>query len=86
MPQLPDFEDAAGSTLEQLQQSGTVTVVYHGMAFLDSAQNDDYSTRALNAAAVVASDAGTGPTSSSTTCSTPTSPTSGPAAGSPTTS
>jgi protein-disulfide isomerase len=58
-PNCKAFEDAAGSTLEELQQAGTVTIVYHGMAFLDSSQNDDYSTRALNAAAVVASDAGT---------------------------
>jgi len=33
-------------------------VEYHGMAFLDSDRNDDYSTRALNAAAVVASTTG----------------------------
>ncbi|SDN48685.1 Protein-disulfide isomerase [Klenkia soli] len=57
-PNCKDFEDAAGSTLEQLAEAGTVQIVYHGMAFLDSSQNDDYSTRALNAAAVVASSAG----------------------------
>ena len=58
-PNCKAFEDAAGSTLEDLVTAGTVRVVYHGMAFLDSSQNDDYSTRALNAAAVVASTAGT---------------------------
>lgn len=57
-PNCRDFEDRAGSTLEQLATAGTVKIVYHGMAFLDSSRNDDYSTRALNAAAVVASSAG----------------------------
>ncbi|SCX37704.1 Protein-disulfide isomerase [Klenkia marina] len=57
-PVCKQFEDAAGPTLEQLATAGTVKIVHHGMAFLDSAQNDDYSTRALNAAAVVASTAG----------------------------
>ncbi|CAB4898074.1 MAG: thioredoxin domain-containing protein [Actinobacteria bacterium] len=58
-PNCRDFEDAAGSTLEDLVTAGTVRIVYHGMAFLDSSRNDDYSTRALNAAAVVASTSGT---------------------------
>ncbi|MEI4270506.1 thioredoxin domain-containing protein [Klenkia sp. LSe6-5] len=57
-PVCKQFEDAAGATLEDYVAAGTVRVVYHGMAFLDSARNDDYSTRALNAAAVVASGAG----------------------------
>jgi protein-disulfide isomerase len=39
--------------------AGTAQVRYHGMAFLDTDANDDYSTRALNAAAVVADTAGT---------------------------
>ncbi|MPQ98425.1 thioredoxin domain-containing protein [Modestobacter sp. I12A-02628] len=58
-PNCKAFEDAAGSTLEQLVAAGTVRVEYHGMAFLDTSGNDRYSTRALNAAAVVASTAGT---------------------------
>jgi len=57
-PNCRDFEAAAGSTLEDLVDAGTVRVEYHGMAFLDSDRNDDYSTRALNAAAVVASTTG----------------------------
>ena len=53
------LEDDAGSTLDDLVAAGTAQVRYHGMAFLDTAENDDYSTRALNAAAVVATVAGT---------------------------
>ncbi len=58
-PNCKAFEDAVGSTLEDLVSAGTVRVVHHGMAFLDTSRNDDYSTRALNAAAVVASTSGT---------------------------
>jgi protein-disulfide isomerase len=52
-PNCKAFEDASGRTLAQLVAAGTVQVHYHGMAFLDTSANDDYSTRALNAAAVV---------------------------------
>jgi protein-disulfide isomerase len=59
-PNCKALEDRTGSTLEGLVTAGTVQVHYHGMAFLNTEKNDDYSTRALNAAAVVASEAGTG--------------------------
>jgi protein-disulfide isomerase len=52
------FEEAAGPTLAQLVGDGTVQVHYHGMAFLDTSANDDYSTRALPAAAAVVDTAG----------------------------
>jgi len=52
-PNCKAFEDASGETLTQLVTDGTVQVHYHGMAFLDTSANDDYSTRALNAAAAV---------------------------------
>jgi protein-disulfide isomerase len=52
------FESSTGSTLDQLVADGTVQVRYHGMAFLDTSANDHYSTRALDAAAVVLAHAG----------------------------
>ena len=52
-PNCKAFEDATGSTLAELVADGTVQARYHGMAFLDTSANDQYSTRALNAAAVV---------------------------------
>jgi len=58
-PNCKNLEDNSGDTIDQLVAAGTVKVDYHGMAFLDTDENDDYSTRALNAAAVVASEAGT---------------------------
>jgi len=58
-PNCKSLEDRAGSTVDGLVADGTVQVRYHGMAFLDTDENDDYSTRALNAAAVVADEAGT---------------------------
>jgi len=58
-PNCKALEDAAGSTIDGLVAAGTVQVHYHGMAFLNTDDNDDYSTRALNAAAVVADEAGT---------------------------
>ena len=58
-PNCKALEDAAGSTIDGLVADGSAQVHYHGMAFLDTKANDDYSTRALNAAAVVASTAGT---------------------------
>ena len=76
MPELQGVRGRrAGSTLAQLVAAGTVQAHYHGMAFLDTTANDQYSTRALNAAAVVVDAAGPRRASrSSTTCSTPTSP------------
>src|SRR4029453_17107599 len=47
-----------GSTLAQLVADGTVQARFHGMAFLDTSANNDYSTRALNAAAPVLDAAG----------------------------
>jgi len=58
-PNCKALEDSTGSTIDDLVAAGTVQVHYHGMAFLDTDENDDYSTRALNAAAVVAATAGT---------------------------
>jgi protein-disulfide isomerase len=57
-PNCMAFEEAAGSTLAQLVAAGTVQAHYHGMAFLDTRANEAYSTRALNAAAVVLATAG----------------------------
>lgn len=47
------FEQQTGSTLKQLVAQGKAVLHYHPMAFLDSSANDNFSTRALNAAAVV---------------------------------
>jgi protein-disulfide isomerase len=58
-PNCKALEESLGSTLDDLVAAGTVRVAHHGMAFLDTAANDGYSTRALNAAAVVADAAGT---------------------------
>jgi protein-disulfide isomerase len=52
-PNCKAFEDESGRSLAQLVADGTVQARYHGMAFLDTSANDQYSTRALNAAAVV---------------------------------
>ncbi len=57
-PNCKAFEAESGSTLAQLIAAGTVQAHYHGMAFLDTSANDEYSTRALNAAAVVLATAG----------------------------
>ncbi|MCZ2830501.1 thioredoxin domain-containing protein [Modestobacter sp. VKM Ac-2986] len=53
-PACAQLEQTSGDTLASLVDVGTVQVRYHGMAFLDQASTTDYSTRALNAAAVVA--------------------------------
>jgi len=58
-PNCKAFEAESGSTLAKLVADGTVRARYHGMAFLDSSANDQYSTRALNAAAVVLDAGGT---------------------------
>ena len=57
-PNCEAFEAETGSTLAGLVAAGTVQAHYHGMAFLDTSANDQYSTRALNAAAVVLATAG----------------------------
>ncbi|MCW2575656.1 MAG: oxidoreductase [Modestobacter sp.] len=57
-PNCKALEDSTGSTINGLVTAGTVQVHYHGMAFLNTAQNGQYSTRALNAAAVVTNAAG----------------------------
>jgi protein-disulfide isomerase len=57
-PHCKDFESESGATLAALVADGTVQARYHGMAILDTPANDQYSTRALDAAAVVVDDAG----------------------------
>jgi protein-disulfide isomerase len=57
-PNCKALEAQSGSTLAQLVGDGTVQARYHGMAFLDTSANHQYSTRALNAAAVVLATAG----------------------------
>lgn len=57
-PACRQFEESAGATLTSLVDDGTVQLRYRPMAFLDQASTDDYSTRALNAAAVVGEAAG----------------------------
>lgn len=52
------FEAETGSTIARLVEEGTVRVRYRPIAILDRLSTDDYSTRALNAAAVVADAAG----------------------------
>jgi protein-disulfide isomerase len=59
-PNCKALEDSTGSTIDELVAAGTAQVHYHGMAFLDTEANGRYSTRALNAAAVVTDAAGTG--------------------------
>jgi len=53
-PVCAELERTSGSTLTQLADAGTVQLRYHPLAFLDRASTTRYSTRALNAAAVVA--------------------------------
>jgi protein-disulfide isomerase len=52
------FEEQAGGTLDRFVREGTVQVRYRPIAILDGSSTDEYSTRALNAAAVVADAAG----------------------------
>jgi protein-disulfide isomerase len=52
-PNCRAFEAESGSTLDQLAAQGKVVLHYHPMSFLDSSANQNFSTRALNAAAVV---------------------------------
>jgi protein-disulfide isomerase len=58
-PACRQFEATTGETLAALAADGTAQVRYHPIAILDRASTDDYSTRALNAAAVVGDAAGT---------------------------
>jgi protein-disulfide isomerase len=57
-PNCQAFENADGATLAQEVAAGAVQLHYHGMAFLDTSANGQYSTRALNAAAAVVDAAG----------------------------
>jgi protein-disulfide isomerase len=57
-PNCKAFESESGATLAKLVAAGTVQARYHGMAFLDTSANHQYSTRALDAAAVVVDTAG----------------------------
>ncbi|RBY86905.1 thioredoxin domain-containing protein [Blastococcus sp. TF02A-26] len=52
------FEEAAGDTLDQLVADGEVVVRHRPVAILDRLSDDEYSTRAAGAAAVVADAAG----------------------------
>jgi protein-disulfide isomerase len=58
-PNCRAFEAESGSTLDRFVAQGKVVLHYHPMAFLDSSANQNFSTRALNAAAVVLDHAGT---------------------------
>ncbi len=57
-PACKSFEDTSGDTLAALVADGTAAVEYRPVAILDHYSTDDYSTRALNAAGVVADAAG----------------------------
>lgn len=57
-PVCRDFEDTAGDTLGSLVDDGSIRLRYRPIAILDGLSTDDYSTRAANAAAVVADAAG----------------------------
>jgi protein-disulfide isomerase len=52
-PACKAYEDANDPQLDQWLAAGKVKIEYHPIAFLDRASTDDYSTRALNAAATV---------------------------------
>jgi protein-disulfide isomerase len=56
-PHCRDFEDRAKDTLAGLARDGKATVVYHPLAYLDSASSTKYSTRSA-AASGCAADAG----------------------------
>ncbi len=57
-PVCRSFEQEIGSDLQQAVDDGQVQLQYFMVAFLDSASTTDYSSRALNAAAVVLDTAG----------------------------
>jgi protein-disulfide isomerase len=56
-PHCRDFEDSAGTTLNQMVAGGRIRLVYHPVAFLDRLPTTQYSTRSA-AASGCASDAG----------------------------
>jgi len=56
-PHCRDFEDKADDALAKLVSDGTATIVYHPLAFLDSASSTRYSSRSA-AASGCAADAG----------------------------
>ncbi|MGY1844828.1 DsbA family protein [Modestobacter sp. SYSU DS0875] len=58
-PACAQLEASSGDTVQRLVDDGTVRLRYHGMAFLDRASTTEYSSRALNAAAVVLDAGGT---------------------------
>jgi protein-disulfide isomerase len=47
-PVCKQFEESAGSTLEELTKSGQAKIIYRPVAILDWASSTGYSTRALN--------------------------------------
>ncbi|BBZ75079.1 membrane protein [Mycolicibacterium anyangense] len=53
-PHCRDFEKTFGPTINKLVQSGAVAADYYSVAILNSRVNDNYSTRAANAAYCVA--------------------------------
>jgi protein-disulfide isomerase len=57
-PACKSFEDASGDTLAALVAEGTAAVEYAPVAILDRYSDDEYSTRAVNAAGVVTDAAG----------------------------
>ncbi len=57
-PVCGQFEQINGATLEELAAGGDALVRYRPIAILDRASTTDYSTRSLNAAAVVFDEAG----------------------------
>lgn len=48
------YEQQVGPTLDSLAGSGSIRVIYHPLAFLDTAASDKYSTRASSAAGCAA--------------------------------
>jgi protein-disulfide isomerase len=52
-PICKEFEAWLGDTITQDVENGSIRVVYHPMAFLDSKSTTDYSSRALESAACV---------------------------------
>jgi protein-disulfide isomerase len=57
-PACRQFEEQSGATLDALVGEGTMRLRYRPIAILDRSSSDEYSTRALNAAAVVADESG----------------------------
>jgi protein-disulfide isomerase len=57
-PACGQFEATTGDTLATMAENGIVQIRYRPIAILDRLSADDYSTRSLNAAAVVADAAG----------------------------